>query len=678
MKTMASFATKQRRRRRPTSFRPVVGITAATAFTFSLVLAGCGGGGGLPGALTNPGTPTENGGSGGTGTQTPQGRGTVSLTITWPPLPTGTTGKSRLIPATAQSIRVTISDAAGKTLAEKLVTRPAAGQNTSRVQLTGVAAGPATVTATAYPDAEAKGVAQATGSAPVTVASGQTVTVNLTMGTTIADVQISPAGPTLAVGVQSVLIASARDASGAIVLTDPARWTWKVDKPAVAQIVPSADKATVTTLATGTATVTVTETETGKTGQTTITVTDKADAGQTPVGLIASAWAKLRGNARNNGRSTGAANQNAGRQQWKFSAAGDNISSSPILAPGDAALYVGTFGGQIIALDTKNGKALWRYDTQASVGPGVSATPALAADGTLYVATGDGRLLALATRAGGPPTLRWQIPTGRLGIVFGAPTLAPNGTLYVFARNPAGNAGDLLHALNGATGALKWTFQTANTSGYISSSAPALGSDNTVYVGASDQRLYAVDGATGKKRWEFALGNRIEVAAPALGDDGTVFLPPADSVAYGVNGATGQKRWEFRLSRGRSTTASCAVTQNNTVIFGADDGNVYGLNGADGQKRWQVAGPNDGSTVTYSAPSIGSDGGAVIALLRRGGSGAAGANTLVFALDAAGKKRWEQDLGATDPTLFLNPLEPVIGSDGAVYAVSADTVSALR
>ena len=50
-----------------------------------------------------------------------------------------------------------------------------------------------------------------------------------------------------------------------------------------------------------------------------------------------------------------------------------------------------------------------------------------------------------------------------------------------------------------------WEFQTGDNV----FSSPAIGSDDTVYVGSDDKKLYAINGKTGVKLWEFQTGHLV-------------------------------------------------------------------------------------------------------------------------------------------------------------------------
>ena len=62
---------------------------------------------------------------------------------------------------------------------------------------------------------------------------------------------------------------------------------------------------------------------------------------------------------------------------------------------------------------------------------------------------------------------------------------------------------------------------------------PAIGSDGTVYVGSSDNKIYAINGKTGVKLWEFETGGTV-YSSPAIGPDGTVYVGSWDKKLYAI------------------------------------------------------------------------------------------------------------------------------------------------
>jgi len=71
----------------------------------------------------------------------------------------------------------------------------------------------------------------------------------------------------------------------------------------------------------------------------------------------------------------------------------------------------------------------------------------------------------------------------------------------------------------GKPGTVLWEFEA----GGAVKSAPAIGSDGTVYVGSHDNKLYALSGKTGDKLWEFETEG-VVLSSPAIGSDGTVYV----------------------------------------------------------------------------------------------------------------------------------------------------------
>ncbi|HZP84752.1 MAG TPA: NHL repeat-containing protein [Chthonomonadaceae bacterium] len=160
--------------------------------------------------------------------------GRASFTIRWP----DRSRSSRVIPLTSQSIKVSILQN-GNVYTSQLVARPTTG-NTTTVSFTDLPLGALTATATAYPNADGTGTAQAAGSVPLNIQAGQTTSVTLSMDSTIVSVALSLSTLNLALNqgtIQSASItATARDADGNIVLISPQELGWASDAPGVATV----------------------------------------------------------------------------------------------------------------------------------------------------------------------------------------------------------------------------------------------------------------------------------------------------------------------------------------------------------------------------------------------------------------------------------------------------------
>jgi outer membrane protein assembly factor BamB len=165
----------------------------------------------------------------------------------------------------------------------------------------------------------------------------------------------------------------------------------------------------------------------------------------------------------------------------------------------------------IVAIDPATAMSKWTFSpASASI---LYSQLALGAGETVYAAYGiiENSAVSIAVYAldGATGMKRWALPTGNR--IPPTPALGPDGTVYVTV--------DSTQALDGATGAQKWT-----TSGVAGNQAPVLGADGTVYLlGGLNDIVYALDGVTGRLKWEFPIG-RGWATLPAIGRDGTAYV----------------------------------------------------------------------------------------------------------------------------------------------------------
>jgi outer membrane protein assembly factor BamB len=103
---------------------------------------------------------------------------------------------------------------------------------------------------------------------------------------------------------------------------------------------------------------------------------------------------------------------------WNYTAAGSVTYSSPAIVNG--AVYFGSDGGNVYALNASNGALLWSYANSGAV----QSSPAVA-NGVVYIGSDDNNLYALNATTGAP---LWSYTTG--GPVESSPAVA-NGVVYV-------------------------------------------------------------------------------------------------------------------------------------------------------------------------------------------------------------------------------------------------------
>jgi len=222
----------------------IVSICTLLALT-ALLLVGCGTGNNA----LRPASATGN-------------TGRAVLTIKWPAL-------DRLIPVASSSIKITITKVGGFSTSQT-VARPTNVPPTSTVTFNDLPTGDLSVTASAYPLANAAGIAQATGTAPETISAGQTTYLTLIMNSTITQVLVTPVTPTVVTGGVVTLTATPENIDNNIVLVALGNITWSSSDLTVATV--DRDTGVVTALKAGSTTITAKEFDSQKTGSTIVTI----------------------------------------------------------------------------------------------------------------------------------------------------------------------------------------------------------------------------------------------------------------------------------------------------------------------------------------------------------------------------------------------------------------------
>jgi len=178
-------------------------------------------------------------------------------------------------------------------------------------------------------------------------------------------------------------------------------------------------------------------------------------------------------------------NVETGELIWKSDDLGGTMIGQPLLTP-EGQLYVGTFGNEVIAIDTKSHTILWRFSTNGWVWSG----PYLE-DGVLYFGDLEGFVYAVDSQDG---KSIWQIQPDiaeNRGI-FGR-VLVVDESLYFASRS------GILYAVDKANGNPRWnkTFEAQFLSNLVQS-------EDTILISAnkSDAILFAVD-VNGNQRWSF-------------------------------------------------------------------------------------------------------------------------------------------------------------------------------
>lgn len=276
-----------------------------------------------------------------------------------------------------------------------------------------------------------------------------------------------------------------------------------------------------------------------------------------------------------------------GKIRWKHKLAKYQITAGPAIAA-DGTVYIMPENSDLYAFNS-DGSTKWVFDLSGYGGP--ASSPAIAKDGTIYV--GSDQLYAVNPDG----TSKWTFSTGTY--IAGPSAVARDGTLYF-------PSGSFLYALN-PDGTLKW--KSPDQSNYPLGSAPAIGSDGTIYANTYNGVLHAFR-PDGSLKWKFETeGIVVDVpSSPAIARDGTIYFGGAGEYQgrggyfFALN-PDGSEKWRYFAGCDQSAPA---IGGDGTIYFSGDYCiTVLTALKPNGTLKW-----NYNSSVVYlrSAPTVGRNG----------------------------------------------------------------------
>src|SRR5258708_18415425 len=192
----------------------------------------------------------------------------------------------------------------------------------------------------------------------------------------------------------------------------------------------------------------------------------------------------------------------------------------------------------------------WKFTTQGKV----FSSPAVVGN-TIFFGSADHFLYSVDSATGKQD---WKVEGG--SGIRSSPTVSGGAVFFTSYDSD-------FYALDAETGKLRWKFKTAGehrfTAKHVHGSQPAAESmpdpydvflssplvwHGAVYFGSGDGNVYALDVATGALRWKFQTGDVVH-ASPVIAN-GALFIGSWDSWFYALDAATGQQKWRFKNRRG--------------------------------------------------------------------------------------------------------------------------------
>lgn len=351
-------------------------------------------------------------------------------------------------------------------------------------------------------------------------------------------------------------------------------------------------------------------------------------------------WAMEGHDARHTGRSAYSLATNPGALKWSFQVMG-GIDINPVIGY-DGTIYFACQGSLLHAVDM-NGTVKWidilyRYSSWSNI---LSATIGL--DGTLFYATYDGVLLRYDSTGNASIILdlAQKSGPGLPSTSVSAPTIGPDGTLYLLATVAANVSGcwtytGKLLALD-PDGKIKWEYQPDDAPD--SPHAPAVDGSGVVYFIGGSNITYAV-GPGGVLKWRCAMEGWYG-GSPSLADDGTIYSA-SDHGCLHAFAPDGTLRWIYN---GSTAATGPAIGPDGTVFFGATNGSLLALT-PEGNLKWRYI----TSREVAGSPVVDSDGSVCFNCW----------DGRVYLLNPNGTLKWNYFSGGGGGT-------PAIGSDGTIY-----------
>jgi len=136
-----------------------------------------------------------------------------------------------------------------------------------------------------------------------------------------------------------------------------------------------------------------------------------------------------------------------------------------------------------------------------------------------------------------------------------------------------------LHALDSATGKLRWTFHAQGPF----FSPPSVDSAGRILISCQDRNVYALNLADGKRLWSFETGEGVW-ASPAV-EEGTAYVGSRDGLFYALDANTGRVSWSSKVG---SPILSTAALDAERVYFAAEDLHAWALDRKTGAVAWKA------------------------------------------------------------------------------------------
>jgi outer membrane protein assembly factor BamB len=232
-----------------------------------------------------------------------------------------------------------------------------------------------------------------------------------------------------------------------------------------------------------------------------------------------------------------------------------NLLSSPVISGED--IYVQA-RRRLLAFNS-DGSVKWTFTVEPAPSYAHYSSPAVGDSGRIYWGTGTARKVYSVDSDG---AFRWSYTTD--GQVQASPAIGYDESIYI------GSHDNYFYAFT-SEGALSWSFLTIND-GYDVVSSAAVDTSGNVYVGSRDNRIRMFTSA-GAFGWSYEAAYDI-MSSPAIGSDGIVYIGSQDKKLYALNS---NGTLDGCYITGAQVNSSPSIGSDGLVYVGSDDLNIYAL-----------------------------------------------------------------------------------------------------
>ena len=244
-----------------------------------------------------------------------------------------------------------------------------------------------------------------------------------------------------------------------------------------------------------------------------------------------------------------------------------SLAAAPIVQGG--VVYLQDLDSNVYALALATGKLEWEYRCNAPERSGPGPNGVAVADGTVYGETPTS-VFALRAATGAPAWVNAHVLNTGEG-TFGIQPQVADGRVYLASQYGSGAGGGVLLALNAATGAALWRFNTVRGQS-VGVRSLGLGAG-----GAWETPLVGVDGSV-----TYGTGNPYQTPASAIAHPSAQLYTNS---AVNLDAATGKLRWYYQgvpndfKDYDMQASPIAARTGRVPVVIGAGKmGYVYEMN----------------------------------------------------------------------------------------------------